>query len=66
LHPWVADGGDGLQVWRVAASVLNKQSQTIARGVPSWGLGERLTASHCKKPSRYEVLHRILELDSFS
>jgi hypothetical protein len=22
----VADGGDGLQIWRVAANVLNKQS----------------------------------------
>jgi hypothetical protein len=28
----VADGGDGLQIWRVAANVLNKQSRTADRG----------------------------------
>jgi hypothetical protein len=27
LHvKWVADGGDGLQVWMVTANILNKQS----------------------------------------
>jgi len=25
-HPWVVDGGRGLQVWRVAENILNKQS----------------------------------------
>jgi hypothetical protein len=24
-HPQVADGGDALQLWRVAANILNKQ-----------------------------------------
>jgi hypothetical protein len=24
-HPQITDGGDGLQVWRVAANILNKQ-----------------------------------------
>jgi hypothetical protein len=28
----VADGGDGLQIWRVAANILNKQSRTADRG----------------------------------
>jgi hypothetical protein len=27
-RPQVADGGDGLQIWRVAANILNKQSRT--------------------------------------
>jgi hypothetical protein len=27
-HPWVAGTGDGLQIWRVAANILNKQSWT--------------------------------------
>jgi hypothetical protein len=27
-YPRVADGGDGLQIWRVAANVWNKQSRT--------------------------------------
>jgi hypothetical protein len=24
---WVVNGGDGLQIWGVAANILNKQSQ---------------------------------------
>jgi hypothetical protein len=31
-RPQVADGGDGLQIWRVAANILNKQSQTADKG----------------------------------
>jgi hypothetical protein len=31
-RPQVADGGDGLQIWRVAANILNKQSRTAGRG----------------------------------
>ena len=27
--PWVADGGVGLQVWGLAANILNKQSWTV-------------------------------------
>jgi hypothetical protein len=28
-RPQVADGGNGLQIWRVAADILNKQSRTV-------------------------------------
>jgi hypothetical protein len=39
-RPQVADGGDGLQIWRVAANILNKQWRTADRGcLPAWGLG---------------------------
>jgi len=31
-HPCVADGGDGPQIWRIAANTLNKLSQTPDRG----------------------------------
>jgi hypothetical protein len=31
-RPQVADGGDGLQIWRVAANISNKQSRTADRG----------------------------------
>jgi hypothetical protein len=31
--PRVAGGGDGLQVWRVAANILNKQSRTADKGI---------------------------------
>jgi hypothetical protein len=39
-HPLVADRGDGLQIWRVAANILNKQSQTADSGwSSSMGVG---------------------------
>jgi hypothetical protein len=41
-HPQVVDGGDGLQIWRVATTILNKQSQTADYGWSSslgWGHG---------------------------
>jgi hypothetical protein len=31
-RPQVADGGDGLQIWRVAANILNKKSRTADKG----------------------------------
>jgi hypothetical protein len=34
-RPQVADGGEGLQIWRVAANILNKQSGTADKGWPS-------------------------------
>jgi hypothetical protein len=34
-RPQVADGGDALQVWRVAANVLNRQLRTAEKGWPS-------------------------------
>jgi hypothetical protein len=30
-RPQAADGGDGLQIWRVAANILNKQSTRAER-----------------------------------
>jgi len=40
-HPRIADGGDNLQIWRVAANILNKQTRTADMGgPPDWGLGE--------------------------
>jgi hypothetical protein len=46
-RPQVADGGDGLQIWRVAANILNKQP--TRGGPPAWGLGVGLTTPHRKK-----------------
>jgi hypothetical protein len=46
----VADGGDGLQIWRVAANILNMQSRTADKGGTSaWGLGVGLTTPHHKE-----------------
>jgi len=37
-------------IWKVGANILNKQSQTAARGgSPAWELGEMLTIPHRKK-----------------
>jgi hypothetical protein len=39
-HPRVADGGCDLQIWRVAANILNKQSRTADKGW-SFNMGVR-------------------------
>jgi hypothetical protein len=31
-RPQVAGGGDGLQIWRIVANILNKQSRTEDNG----------------------------------
>jgi hypothetical protein len=38
VRPHVADGGDGLQIWRVAAIILNKESRIADKGW-SYSLG---------------------------
>jgi hypothetical protein len=62
-HPQVVDGGDGLQIWKAAANILNKYSRTAGRGSPpAWGLGGGLTTHHHKKsnllrnPTRYKTI----------
>jgi hypothetical protein len=42
-RPRIADGGDGLLIWRVAANILNKQWRKASK------LGEKLTNLHRKK-----------------
>jgi hypothetical protein len=49
-RPQVANGGEGLQIWTVAANILNKQSRTADKGWPSsLGVGRGLTTPHRKK-----------------
>jgi hypothetical protein len=49
-RPQVVDRGDGLEIYRVAANILNKLSQTADRGgPPAWECGMRLTTPHGKK-----------------
>jgi hypothetical protein len=44
------DGGDGIQIWRVVANILNKQLRTANKGSPpDLGLGMGLTDTRCKK-----------------
>jgi hypothetical protein len=45
-RPQLADGGDGLQIWRVAANILNKQSRTADKGwSSSLGVGREANNS---------------------
>jgi hypothetical protein len=49
-RPQVADGGDGLQMWRAAENVSNKQYRTADRGWQSrLGVGRGLTTPNRKK-----------------
>ena len=41
-HREVADGGDGLQIWRVPANVLNNRRQPKKGDSPAWDLGEEV------------------------
>jgi hypothetical protein len=51
-RPQVAGGGDGLQIWRVAANILNiSRGQPTMGGPPAWGLGVGLITPHRKKIS---------------
>jgi hypothetical protein len=67
-RPQVADGGDALQFWRVAAntSISNKPSQT-ADQVWSYSLGSwvGLTTPHRKKYICYENSKEASDLDGF-
>jgi hypothetical protein len=50
---------NGLQIWRVAANILNKQSRTADKGgPPAWGLGEVLTTPHRKELIMLLIIHR--------
>jgi hypothetical protein len=48
-RPQVANGRDGLQMWRVAVNILNKQSRTADKGrSSSLGAGRGAKNSHRK------------------
>jgi hypothetical protein len=55
-RPRIADGGDGLQIWRILANILNKKSQTTDKGwSSSLVLGKGQTTPHCKKKKMNSV-----------
>jgi hypothetical protein len=56
--PQVVDGGDGLQLWRVAANILNKQSRTADNGSPSWGGGAGRVSNN-SSPSKLSLLRNV-------
>jgi hypothetical protein len=53
-----ADGGDGFQIWKVAANILNKQSWTTHKGWLGVGVGLR---THRKETS---LLRNIIQGDN--
>jgi hypothetical protein len=68
VHPQVADGGDGLQIWRVAVNILNKQSCTADRGWSSslgFGRGGGLTTPTIKHLICYKIYTTALDQDGF-
>jgi hypothetical protein len=60
-RPRVGDGGDGIQIWRVAANILNKQSRTAeGGGPPAGGWGGGLTTHYRKTPNLLRNIHYSL------
>jgi hypothetical protein len=56
---WLPDGGDSLQIWRVAANTLNKQSRTADKGWPSsLGVGGESNNS----PSKISFLQNVTNM----
>jgi hypothetical protein len=61
-RPQVADGGDGLQIWRAAQNILNKKSRTADKGwyfslrVGVWG----------KIQGCYEMSQKASDFNRFS
>jgi hypothetical protein len=55
-RPQVANGGDGLQIWKVAANILNKHSRTTKKGwSSSVGVGRGATNPRLQKLACYEM-----------
>jgi hypothetical protein len=66
-RPQVAERGEGLQIWRVAANILNKQLRTADRGdPPTWGLGRGITTPTVKHYICCEVCTWASEMGGFS
>jgi hypothetical protein len=48
-RPRVLEGGDGLQIWRIDANILNKEYQAASKGwSSSLEVGRRATTPHVK------------------
>jgi hypothetical protein len=63
-HTQIEDGGDALQIWSVAANILNKQSRTADK---EWSsrleFGHGVTIPHRKKEACYENSQEASDLE---
>jgi hypothetical protein len=60
----VADGGDDLQILRIVANILNKQSRTADKGwSSSFGVGRGANNTSPQKKACYEMSQRASDLD---
>jgi hypothetical protein len=63
-RPQVADGGHGLQIWRVAASILNKKSRTADRRwlcrLEGWAELTSTTVNIVHPSLRTEISYNVL------
>jgi hypothetical protein len=61
MRPQFPDRGDSLQIWRVVANILSKQSQTANRGWPSsLGAGQGANYPHHKKMCMLQIIYKHL------
>jgi hypothetical protein len=62
-RPQVADGGEGLQICRIAGNTFNRSHVQLRRGgPPAWELGGELTTPYRKIFAYYEMIHRVSDL----
>jgi hypothetical protein len=57
-QPWVADGGDGLEVWSVAANTLIKQTQTADKW---WSSSLEVGRGIKTSPKKKRLLRNVKE-----
>jgi hypothetical protein len=55
--PQAVDGGDGLQTWRIAANILNKQSWAADEGWSCLEVGQGANNPHCKTSDLLQNVH---------
>jgi len=60
------DEGNGLQIRRAAASLINKQSRKADNGWSSWGVERRAKTRQRKTLTCYELEKRASDLNGFS
>jgi hypothetical protein len=65
--PQVADGGEGLPIWKLAANIMNKQLLTGDKGCPSgFGVGRGAKIILLRNVTKSLGLGRILWINDLS